>query len=320
MNTAKALMMAARRPDSASGGGLHKLSPNLAPRAARNVHLLLVASAVVSIGCASKTQSADPEVLRVGVLPDDAPEELQRRNAPLLAYLSSALNRRFDLIIPLTYEEFERDAEAGRYDLVYFGGYTFVQQRSGFVPLVMRDIDTKFVSYLLVRRDDPAQTIMDLRGRKLIFGSRLSTSGHLMPRYFLKEMGIRPEEFFAEVRYSGSHDRTAAAVLSKEADVGAANSQVIDNMLQTGRLRRNSLRILWRTPPYPDYVWAVSKDLDKKLRGQLLEAFLDLSQADVRHREILAHQGTRFFLPAAAEDFVPLERIAEEIGLLGSGP
>ena len=303
--------------DSASGSGLHKLSPR---RAARNVHLLLVASILVSIGCASKRQSVDPDVLRVGVLPDDAPEAIQRRHAPLVAYLSGALNRHFDLIIPHSYEEFQRDTRAGRYDLVYFGGYTFVQQRERFVPLVMRDIDTRFVSYFLVRPDDPAQTIMDLRGRKLSFGSRLSTSGHLMPRYFLKEMGIRPEEFFAEVQYSGSHDRTAAAVLNKEADVGVANSQLIDNMLQTGRLRPNSLRILWRTPPYPDYVWAVSKDLDKNLRDQILQTFLDLSQADVGQREILAHQGASFFLPADAEDFVPLERIAEEMGLLSSGP
>jgi len=189
-----------------------------------------------------------------------------------------------------------------------------------FVPLVMRDIDMRFVSYFLVRPGDPAQTIMDLRGRKLSFGSRLSTSGHLMPRYFLKEMGIRPEKFFGEVRYSGSHDQTAAAVLNQEADVGVANSQVIDDMLQTGRLRPNSLRILWRTPPYPDYVWAVSKNLDENLRDQILQTFLDLSQADVGQREILAHQGASFFLPADAEDFVPLERIAEEMGLLSSGP
>jgi phosphonate transport system substrate-binding protein len=290
------------------------------PRAARNAHLLLVASCFVATGCASKRLAADPEVLRVGVLPDDAREALEWRHGPLLAYLSGALNRRFELIIPPDYEEFERDAGAGRYDLVYFGGYTFVHQRRGFVPLVMREIDTRFVTYFLVRRDDPAQTITDLRGRKLVFGSRLSTSGHLMPRHFLKEMGIRPEDFFAEVRYSGSHDRTAAAVLNRDADVGAANSQVIDGMLETGRLRPGSLRILWRTPPYADYLWAVSKDLDPKICGELLQAFLNLSQADVRDREVLARQGTGFFLPARAEDFASLARIAEEMRLGGSSP
>src|SRR5215471_13394850 len=97
--------------DSASDSGLHKLSPR---RAARNVHLLLVASILVSIGCASKRQSVEPDVLRVGVLPDDAPEELQRRHAPLLAYLSVVLNRHFDLIIRHSYEEFERDVRAGQ--------------------------------------------------------------------------------------------------------------------------------------------------------------------------------------------------------------
>jgi phosphonate transport system substrate-binding protein len=282
--------------------------------------VLLVASFVVSIGCASKRPGANPDVMRVGVLPDDAREALAWRHAPLLAYLSSALNRRFDLVIPRTYEEFERDARAGRYDLVYFGGYTFVQERRSYAPLAMRDIDTSFVSYFLVRRDDPARTIQDLRGRRLVFGSPLSTSGHLMPRHFLKDMGIRPEEFFGEVRYSGSHDRTVSAVLSKDADVGAANAQVIDSMLETDRIPRGSLRVLWRSPPYADYVWAVSKNLDTKICDQLLEAFLNLSQADGRERQILAHQGARFFLPASMEDFATLARIAEEMRPGGRGP
>src|SRR5262249_13168848 len=141
-------MMVARRSDRASGSGSHKLSPR---RAARNVHLLLVASILVSIGCASKRQSVDPGVLHVGVRPKAAPEELQRRHAPLLPYLAGALNRHFDLIIPHSYEEFQRDARAGRYDLVYFGGYTFVQQRERLVALVIRLIHTRFfISLLLV--------------------------------------------------------------------------------------------------------------------------------------------------------------------------
>src|SRR5262245_30397775 len=133
-------------------------------RTARYAYVLLVAITAVLIGCSSKRQVADPDSLRVAVLPDDAPEALRERHAPLLAYLADRLKRRFELIIPQSYEEFGRDTEAGRYDLAYLGGYTFVRarQRSGYVPVAMRDVDTRFVSYFLVRQDDPAQTIMDL--------------------------------------------------------------------------------------------------------------------------------------------------------------
>ena len=62
-----------------------------------------------------------------------------------------------------------------------------------------------YKSILVVRRDDPAQTLEDLRGRVVAFTYSGSTSGHVFPRAFLRNQGIVPEALFAATPYAGSH-------------------------------------------------------------------------------------------------------------------
>ena len=146
---------------------------------------------------------ATPTVLRVGVLPDVSVENLHKRYDPLLDHLSAGSGLDIKLVIPADYNELVRLFRDHEVDLVYFGGITFVQAHDlhNAEPLVMRDVDTRFTSYFLVKDGDPAHDLVDFKGKSFTFGSRLSTSGHLMPRHLMRmEKQIIPEEFFAEVR------------------------------------------------------------------------------------------------------------------------
>ncbi|MDP6787385.1 MAG: phosphate/phosphite/phosphonate ABC transporter substrate-binding protein [Rhodospirillales bacterium] len=268
---------------------------------------------VAGLAACSDGEQRTPKVLRVGVLPDQSKAQLLDRYGRLLEYLEKELGLPHDLVIPETYQELATLFHQGKLDLAYFGGVSFVaaMKADGAVPLVMRDIDLKFTSAFLVRADDPAPSISDFRGRRLAFGSNLSTSGHLMPRFHLEQQSITPESFFASIRYSGAHDRTAYWVRDGTVDLGVANSLVIANMFQDGRLSERDVRILWTTPPYADYVWAVARDLDVEFVTDLRDAFLKLSPEDPAHRSILTKMGAGSLLPASAEDFADLAKILE---------
>ena len=262
-----------------------------------------------------------PKELRIGVLPDESEAVLTERFAGLGRYLSSQLNQPYQLVVPEDYADLVERFAQGEFDLAYFGGMTFLQaqQRSGAIPLVMRDIDAHFSSYFLVSADAPQQSWTETNGLRLGFGSPLSTSGHLMPRYFLGQKGINPDSHFSQVQFSGAHDKTAQWVVSGEVDIGAANSQIIDSMLEDGRLDSGRIRILWETPPFADYVWAVRADLDSGFRQQLLNSFLSLSPDNPKHKTILSSLGAGGFLPASAKDFESLQGIATSLGLLDAG-
>lgn len=79
-----------------------------------------------------------------------------------------------------------------------------------------------------------------------------------MPRYFLQsEYRIKAEDYFGDVQYSGKHDRTAHWVRDGKVDAGVANSNIVRTMFENGHLSHEDVRILWESPPYTDYVWAV---------------------------------------------------------------
>jgi len=255
-----------------------------------------------------------PETLRIGILPDQDPETLRRRFAPILKYLSAALQIPCELRIPESYEHLLELFHNDEIDLGYFGGYSFVnaRQQDRAVPLVMRRIDTRFTSLFLVHANSTAQKMDDLQGKRIGFGSALSTSGHLMPRYFLQQMKMEPEEYFSRVAYSGAHDKTVYWVRDGVIDVGTANANTVRSMLGQNLVGSDEIRILWETPPYADYVWAVKPAIDENTRLHIRDAFLELSPEVEEHKAILEALHASGYVPADNEFFSNLETIIQQ--------
>ena len=253
-------------------------------------------------------------ILRIGVLPDQNPETLKKRFEPVLDYLSEKLQLSCELIVPESYPDLLQLFHDQKVDLAYFGGYSYVKarQRDGAIPLVMRRIDTRFTSLFIVKASNPAQTLESLENRSIAFGSSLSTSGHLMPRHFLQQKNITPESFFSSVQYSGAHDKTAYWVRDGKVDVGAANATTIRSILEKGLIKPNEIRILWETPPYANYVWAIRPQFAGSFNTSIRDAFLQLSPTDADHSRILKNLDAIGYIPADPDDFLPLANIAQE--------
>ena len=256
---------------------------------------------------ACSVQESEPsiEILRIGILPDEGEEALRERYGPLLEFLSQETGLPYELVIPNNYAELVRQFGEGQIDLAYFGGVTFVNANSeyGAMPLVMRDVDSHFTSAFIVA-DGGFKNLEELQGKRFSFGSRLSTSGHMMPRYFLQvERGITPEKYFRSIEYSGKHDLTAYRVRDGGVDAGVVNTEIIRKMFADGRLQPGDIRIIWTTPPYPDYVWAVHPRIHPVARERILQAFLQLTTENPQEAAILSRMGTAGFYPVSIKDF-----------------
>jgi phosphonate transport system substrate-binding protein len=259
-----------------------------------------------------------PKSIRIGVLPDEGEDSLRRRYQPLLRYLTGATGLETELVIPRDYGHLLELFAREEVDIANFGAMTFLKAHHeyGAVPLVMRDIDFQFRSYFLARTEDGETNIGDFKGKRFAFGSKLSTSGHLMPRHFLVQKGIDPEAFFSQVDFSGAHDQSAIWVRDGRVDLAVANSVIIDTMFAEGRLDANEIRIVWRTPPYLDYVWAARETLPFGFRQDLAMAFLKLAATDDVQAQVLRLVGAGGFLPARLGDFRELGIVAKRQGLL----
>ena len=243
---------------------------------------------------AAASAIAQTSVLRVSAIPDEAPTELQRKFKPLGDYLHKETGLEVQFTPVTDYAAVVEGLANSKIDMAWLGGFTFVQAKlrtnGGVVPIVQRAEDEKFTSRFIVPIDSPAKLLSDLKGKTFAFGSPSSTSGHLMPRYYLTRDGIEPERDFKTIAFSGAHDATVAFVASGRADAGVLNASVMDKLVETGNPNAAKVRVLATTPPYYDYNWTVRPGLDPLLAKKLTDAFLKLDAANPEHKEILALQ------------------------------
>lgn len=276
---------------------------------------LSLATALLAI---SALASAEEAVLKVSAIPDEAPTELQRKFAPLGQYLEKELGMKVQFVPVTDYAAVVTALNSDKIDMAWLGGFTFVQAslHGKVVPLVQREEDSKFTSKFIVNAAVGAKSLKDLKGKSFAFGSASSTSGHLMPRYFLQKEGIKPETFFKNVAYSGAHDATVAWVASGKVDAGALNASVWDKLVESGKVDSNKVKLLTTSPAFYDYNWTVRGNLDKKLQARITAAFLKLDPKNPQDKAILDLQRASHFIPTKADNYKGIEAAAEAAGLL----
>jgi len=285
----------------------------------RAVRLLLLAAALAA-GAAPAARAQQPAALRVSAIPDEAPTELQRKFKPLGDYLKKETGLDVQFTPVTDYAAVVEGLAAGKIDLAWLGGFTFVQARlrtgGGATPIVQRAEDERFTSKFIVPEASPAKTLADLKGRTFAFGAPSSTSGSLMPRYFLLQAGIVPERDFKAVAYSGAHDATVAFVAAGRAEAGVLNASVWDKLVEGANPNAARVRVLATTPPYYDYNWTVRPGLDAALTKKLADAFLKLDPANPEHKEVMALQRASKFVPTKASNYDGIEAAARAAGLI----
>ncbi len=261
-----------------------------------------------------------PAVLRVSAIPDENPNELLRIYTPFADYLARALGMRVRFVPVVDYAATVEGLAAKKLDLIWYGGFTSLQAvrrtQGNAKRLVLRQEDAEFKSVFITRPETGIKTLADLKAKTFSFGSVSSTSGHLMPRYFLLKHGVDPERDLKQVAYSGAHDATALWVESGKVDAGALNFLVWDKLVETKKVDRGKVVVFWTTPPYADYVWTVRGDLDKGLQEKIASAFLKLNYANPEHRRLLDLHRTKKYIPAHDEDWRGIEEAAMAAGLL----
>jgi phosphonate transport system substrate-binding protein len=254
------------------------------------------------------------QVLRVSAIPDEAPTELQRKFKPLGDYLGQKLGMKVEFTPVTDYAASVEGLINNKLDMVWFGGFTFVQAkvRSGnkVIPLVQREEDEKFKS-VFITTNKAINRLEDLKGKTFSFGSESSTSGHLMPRSFLD---------MKRVAFSGAHDATVAAVSGGKVDAGALNISVWEKLVSQGKVDTKVVRVFYTTPGYYDYNWTVRSDMDPALRKKITDAFLALNANDLQGKEILELQRATRFIPSRAENYAAIEAAAKNAGLLTGLP
>ena len=259
------------------------------------------------------------DTLRVSAIPDEDPQELLRKYKPFADYIAEEVGVPVKFVPVVDYAATVEGLAADRLDIVWYGGFTSVQatQRAkGATRLAMREEDASFKSVFVTHTDSGIETLADLKGKTFAFGSVSSTSGHLMPRHFLRAAGIDPERDFEKFGFSGAHDATAAWVAAGRVDAGALNFLVWRKLVDQKKVDTGKIQVFWTTPPYVDYVWVARGGVSREIREKFKQALLKLDYSNPRHKKIMDLQRTRKFIPAKDSDWDGIRKAAIAAGML----
>ncbi len=256
-------------------------------------------------------------------IPDNDETRLMQRFSKIADYLSNKLDIKVKYIPVKSYPAAVTAFRHNQVQLAWFGGLTGVQARRltpGAMAIAQGYEDKKFKSYFIAHNSanltESTHLPKALFGKTMIFGSKSSTSGRLMPELFLrKQLHATPDEIFARIGFSGNHSRTIALVQSGAYQVGAVNYQVWEQELADGKIDRSKVDIIWTTPEYPDYHWTVRGDLDAQW-GNGFTAKLRQALLDIKDPALLSAFPRKSFIPANNFDYELLEISAKAIGLL----
>ena len=267
--------------------------------------------------CRNRSAENSKRTLRLSMIPTNDPGKMLRDSQPLIAYLEKATGAKVEMTVPTNYAAVVEAIANDQVDIAYLGGFTYVQaaRRAGVNPLVQRDLDQNFHSLFITNPATGIKGLTDLKGHSFAFGDVNSTSGHLMPEYFMRQAGV-DAEVIAKAIYTGGHDATALAVANKKVDAGAMDETVYQRMVKDGKLDPAKAAVFYTTPPFLDYVWAARKGLDPKLVDSFTNAFLNLNANNPEQKSILEFLRATKYVRAKDADYDRLRQAAKDAGLL----
>ncbi|WOI58354.1 putative selenate ABC transporter substrate-binding protein [Palleronia sp. LCG004] len=268
--------------------------------------------------------AAHAQTLYFSAIPDEDETALETRFSAVAKYLADELAVDVAFVSVKSYPAAVTAFRNDQIQLAWFGGLSGVQARlatPGARAIAQGVEDGAFVTYFIANTatgiapgpDFPADA---LAGRTFTFGAQTSTSGRLMPEFWIREeTGQSPRELFSRVGFSGDHSQTLRLVASGAWDVGALNYAVYDKAVEDGAPEIDTTTVIWRTPPYPDYNWTIRGDLDERFGEGFSERLTD-AILELEDPEILAAFPRSGFVPASNADYAPIEETARALDLI----
>jgi len=260
--------------------------------------MVLVAPALIGIstGCTNPTSSnnhpqptASSQVkvdstlstLKIALLSNANDSQRQEQQRTLTEYLSKTLKlpisiegaKDYDTAVSLLVEE--------KVQVAGLGPLTYIEakRRNPQIEPIAAPINKNtgrpwYKSAIISNAASGIKTINDLKGKRLGFVSKLSTSGYMFPVVHLLGLGFKFDSDFASVQFFKSHDKTLAALLNGQVDAVAVELDVYNQAKEAGKIN-DSYQVIWESEPIPQSPIVVSQKLPSKLIEQLKEAFLN---------------------------------------------
>ncbi len=256
--------------------------------------LLLTALAVIFLqACKNKdTNSPIQGPLKIGMpISAEDPDASYRRYGQLSTYLEEELGVEVKIIKSTSYAPSIEALKAKKIHMASIGpfAYLLARKKVELQPLVTTGWNNGFprgnISMIVTNKKSSIKTLDDLKEKaaelSISFVDPASTSGHIIPRQFLRSVGLDPEASFKEILFTTSHAASALTVINGKVDVACMSKTSLSRIaIKHKEISFDNYNIIWSSDPIPSNLYVIRKDIDKEFREKVERALLDFKEKD----------------------------------------
>ena len=238
----------------------------------------------------------DLKEINFGIISTESSQNLKSDWQPLLDDMAKKLGMKVNGFFASDYAGIIEGMRFNKVQVAWFGNKSAmeaVDRSSGevFAQMVNADGTLGYYSHLIVHKDSPIKNLDDMlkQGKNLSFGNGdpNSTSGFLVPGYYVfSQNNIDPKTFF-KVSRGANHESNALAVANKQVDVATNNSENLDKIKDKLPGKFNDIRVIWTSPLIPSDPLVIRKDMAEPLKGKVKEFFYNYGKGSQQEKDNL---------------------------------
>ena len=280
-------------------------------------------SAIIALFIFTTTTPSWSKIFVFTAIPDEDESKLRSRFDKVAIYLQNKLKTPVKYVPVKSYAAAVTAFRNNQVQLAWFGGLSGVRARNlvpGSRAIAQGVEDPNFKTYFIAHSSTGLTKSnsfpKEIAGMTFTFGSKGSTSGRLMPEYFIKKYFSKsPSKIFSRVGFSGNHSRTVTLVQSGAFQVGATNFKVWEKGVSNKTINTSKVSVIWKTPGYPDYNWTIRGNVDKLFGAQFSDK-VQQALLDIKDPELLKSFPRKGFIPAMNKDFEPILTLGKQLKLI----
>ena len=261
----------------------------------------------------------DLKEINFGIISTESSQNLKSDWQPVLDDMAKKLGMKVNGFFASDYAGIIEGMRFNKVHVAWFGNKSAmeaVDRASGevFAQLINADGTLGYYSHLIVHKDSPIKSLDDMlkQGKNLSFGNGdpNSTSGFLVPGYYVfSQNNIDPKTFF-KVSRGANHESNALAVANKQVDVATNNSENLDKIKDRLPEKFNDIRVIWTSPLIPSDPLVIRKDMAEPLKGKVKDFFYNYGKGSQQEKDNLYRLSKlSSFKPSTNSQLIPIRQL-----------
>ncbi|ARV18323.1 Phosphate-import protein PhnD [Curvibacter sp. AEP1-3] len=276
------------------------------------------ATSVAAISLGLLAPAAGAQELNFGIISTESSQQLKQQWQPVLDALTQQTGLKVNAFFAPDYAGVIEGMRFNKVQFAWFGNKSAmeaVDRANGevFAKVVNIDGTEGYYSHLIVHRDSALKSVDDVlkNAKNLNFGNGdpNSTSGFLVPGYYVFAKNNVDTKSAFKVARSANHETNAMAVANKQVDVATNNSETLAKLEKTMPEKVKELRVVWTSPLIASDPLVWRKDLPDATKAKLKAFFTGYGKTSPAEREIMAKLNWSTFKESNNSQLLPIRQL-----------